>query len=121
MAPELPRAPSTAPRASTAQGDSAGAVVLRRPRARRTGGLGGEQQVDAGVTVGHREDVELVEPAPGRGEAVDDGALHRPTAASSSALSTPGRLPGRPDRTGPVHSRRPAAGVVRRGPDDRLQ
>ena len=67
---------------------------------RGDGGLGGEQEVGAGVAVGHREDVEVVEPAAGLGQDVDRGPVPLTDRCVVQRLQHGRRVPMTGDRTG---------------------
>ena len=63
------------------------------------GRLGGEEQVGAGVAVGDREDVEVVEPAAELGQDVDRGSVPLTDRGVIQRLQHGRRVPMRSDRT----------------------
>jgi hypothetical protein len=96
-------------RARVAPGSEDGAAGEHRPgrlggaRAlaveRGDSGLGGEQEVGAGVAVGHGEDVEIVETAPGLGQDSDHGPVPLTDRGVIQRLQHGRRVPMTGDRT----------------------
>ena len=107
ITPELPRAPSSAPRRERGQRGAAGrdsGVAVGRLPERVAGGRDGEEHVGAGVAVGHRVDVEGVDLLARGAQRV--GRRCRRTAARRAAR-TGRRVGGLPSSVpAPVGSRR---------------
>jgi hypothetical protein len=83
--------------------DGPGGLGAARPRRgveRGHGRLGGEQEVGAGVAVGHREDVEVVEPAAGLGQGLDRGPAPLADRGVVQRLQHGRRVPMPPTATG---------------------
>jgi hypothetical protein len=64
------------------------------------GGPGGEQEISAGVAVGDREYIEVVEPVPGLGQDFDRGAVPLTDRCVVQRLQHGRRVPMTDDRTG---------------------